>query len=80
MTTSTLTSKGQITLPKEIREHLRLRIGHKVEFLVDRAGNVVLRPRNHDIRALKGIVRSRRRRPVSVGEMNEEIAKGYAHT
>ncbi len=76
MSTSTLTSKGQITLPKDIREHLRVRTGHKVEFLVDQAGNVVLRPRNRDIRALKGIIRSRPRKPVSVGQMNDAIARG----
>lgn len=78
MSASTLTSKGQITIPAEVRELLRLRRGHKVEFLVDAGGNVLLRPRNHDIRALKGLLRSRRRKPVRVAEMNEAIARGYA--
>ena len=78
MATSTVTSKGQITIPKEIREHLKLRTGHRVEFYVDSAGQVLLKPRNKDIRSLKGIIRSRRRRAVSVEEMNEAIARGYA--
>ena len=78
MATSTVTSKGQITIPKEIREHLRLRTGHRVEFFVDSSGQVVLKARNQDFRTLKGIVRSRRRRPVSVEEMNEAIARGWA--
>ena len=42
MATSTLTSKGQITVPKEIRERLRLKAGQRVEFLVDARGRVLL--------------------------------------
>jgi len=78
MPTSTLTSKGQITLPKEVREHLHLQTGSRIDFVIDSAGSVTIRPLNQDFRSLKGIVRSRRRRPVSVEEMNESIAKGYS--
>jgi AbrB family looped-hinge helix DNA binding protein len=35
---STVTSKGQITIPKEIRDRLRLQAGHRVEFQIDRQG------------------------------------------
>ena len=46
---------------------------------VDSTGNVILTPRNKDIRALKGIVRSRlKRRAVSVKEMDEAIAGGFS--
>jgi len=79
MPTGTLTSKGQITIPKQIRKRLRLETGRRVEFNVDAKGNVILTPRNDDIRALKGIVRSRPKRPaVSVKEMNEAIAEGFS--
>ena len=78
--TSTLTSKGQITIPKQIRERLRLRKGHRVEFLVERGGRVVLVPRTRDVRSLKGIVRSANKRPVSVEAMNEAIAEGFSET
>ena len=80
MPTSTLTSKGQITLPKEIRERLKLRKGHRVEFRIDRSGRVVLEPCNNDIRQLKGIIRASRKRPVSVEEMNEAIARGFSQS
>ena len=47
---------------------------------VDSKGNVILIPRNKDIRALKGIVRSRvKKHPVSVKEMNEAIAEGFSN-
>jgi antitoxin PrlF len=78
MATSTLTSKGQITIPKEIREHLRLRTGHRLEFQIAADGLVVMRPRNRDVRELKGILRPKRRNPVSVEQMNEAIAEGFA--
>jgi antitoxin PrlF len=78
MPTATLTSKGQITIPKEIREQLHLQTGHRVEFQIDSNGNVSLTPRNKDIRSLKGIIRPRRKKPVTVEEMNEAIAEGFS--
>ena len=75
MPTSTLTSKGQITLPKEIREYLNLRPGHRLEFEITPEGAVFLRPRNRDIRALKGIVRSPHAKAVTIQEMKEAIAE-----
>jgi antitoxin PrlF len=78
MSIATLTSKGQITIPKEIRERLRLQTGHRLEFRVGADGKVTLIPRNKDIRSLKGIIRSPRKRPVSLEEMDEAIAKGFA--
>src|SRR5216684_3756796 len=78
MLTSRLTSKGQITLPKEIRDRLKLRPGHRLEFHITREGTVLLRPRNRDIRELKGIVRSPHAKPVTVQEMNQAIALGFS--
>lgn len=46
MTTTTLTSKGQVTIPKRIRDELSLLPGSRVEFSVNTAGEVVIhRPR-----------------------------------
>lgn len=78
MATSTLTSKGQITIPKEIRDHLKLRTGHRLEFRIAHDGHVLIQPRSRDVRELKGIVRSHRRKPVSVEEMDDAIAQGFA--
>jgi AbrB family looped-hinge helix DNA binding protein len=78
MATSTLTSKGQITIPKEIREHFKLRAGQRLEFQIAADGLVVMRPRNRDVRELKGILQPKRRKPVSVEQMNEAIADGFA--
>ncbi len=74
MPRSTLTSKGQITLPKEIREHLALETGDRVNFEI-REGIVVLEPETTDIRTLRGIVKHRGRR-VSLEDMQEAIRRG----
>lgn len=78
MQTSTLTSKGQVTIPKEIREQLQLRVGQRLEFQVDTRNQLIVTPKIRDIRTLKGIVRAPRRRAVTVREMNEAIAEGFA--
>lgn len=80
MPVGTLTTKGQITIPKPIRERLKLRTGHRVEFYVDPKGRVILQPLNDDIRELRGMIRSPHKRPVTVEEMNEAIARGWSGT
>lgn len=42
MTTTTMTTKGQVTIPKALREHLGLKPGSRVAFEIDEAGSVVL--------------------------------------
>ena len=44
MPSATVTSKGQLTLPKAIRDLLRLGAGDRVDFIVKDNGTVVLRP------------------------------------
>jgi AbrB family looped-hinge helix DNA binding protein len=80
MPTSTLTSKGQITIPKEVRDQLHLKTGSRLEFVVDPSGRVILEPLNSDFRTLRGMIRSKRKRLVSIEEMNEAIAGGYSGT
>lgn len=69
---SALNSKGQATIPKAIREYLRLKPGDRVKFFVHPDGSVVLLPKL-PASALRGIVRGGRP-PVTVEEMNEAIA------
>ena len=80
MPASTLTSKGQITIPREVRDRLHLKTGSRVDFIVEASGQVVPRPLDSNFRSIRGIVRSRRKRPVSIKEMNEAIAQGYSGT
>ncbi len=73
MATATLTSKGQITLPKSVRERLGVEAGDRIEFIESEHGFVV-RPATRDIRTLKGMV-PKPKKPVSIAEMNRAIAK-----
>jgi antitoxin PrlF len=72
---SAITVKGQATIPKAIREHLRLKPGDRVKFFVHPGGSVVLLPKLH-ASSLRGIVKSRRGRPVAIVEMTEAAAEG----
>lgn len=71
---ATVTSKGQITLPKEIREQLGLRKGRKVQLTID-GGNVVqMSARRSSILDLVGIL-PKPKRAVTIEEMNEAIRR-----
>jgi antitoxin PrlF len=75
MPSATLTSKGQITLPKKVRDHLRVRTGDAVDFVISADGEIRVRAGNADVSALRGLLHRPGRRPVSVERMNEVIRK-----
>lgn len=75
MVRATVTSKGQITIPKVVRDRLRLNPGDRVDFVVQAEGEVVLRPATLDVRDLKGILRRPGRKPVSVERMRRAVVQ-----
>jgi len=72
---STITTKGQATIPKAAREHLRLKPGDRVKFFLHPNGSVVILPKV-PVSTLRGILKSRRRRAPTIEEMNQAIAEG----
>lgn len=72
MSTATLTSKGQTTVPKEIRDHLHLRPGDRLEFVIEEDGRVVVLPVSFDASELAGIL-PRPKRSVSLDQMKSAI-------
>ena len=76
MTIATLTSKGQTTIPKQVREHLKLSPGDKLDFVIEAEGRVVIRPAKLDVRALKGMLKRRDGKVLSIEEMGAAIASG----
>ena len=72
MSTAMITSKGQITIPKAIRDRLGVHPGDRVEFIELENGVFQLVAASGDIRRLKGIV-PKPKKPVSIDEMNESI-------
>jgi len=76
MTRARLTSKGQVTIPKEIRDTLQLQPGDHLEFIKAADGRVYLMPCNVDVRELSGILYREGRRTVTLEEMEDAIAAG----
>ena len=76
MSISTLTSKGQTTIPKQVREHLKIGPGDKLDFVIESEGRVVIRPAKLDVRELKGLLKRHDGKVLSIAEMNAAIARG----
>lgn len=72
MSEAKMTSKGQITLPKEIRLKLGLKQGDRVRFIVDDDGRVRLLPAKRDVSELMGILPSPKPKQ-SLEEMDEAV-------
>lgn len=72
MTSATVSSKGQITIPADVRARLGLRPGSRLAF-VPTANGYAIHPQTASIKDLKGAV-PRPAQPVSIEEMNEAIA------
>ncbi len=71
MSEATMTSKGQLTIPADIRSALGLTAGERVVFTQLADGTTVMRAKRRSIVNLKGILKSARgKRKVSIDEMN----------
>lgn len=75
MPKATVTSKGQITIPKGVRETLDLQPGDRVDFVVAEGGMVVLRRASIPIEELSGILKQPGMKAVSVDQMNQAIRR-----
>lgn len=73
MTTATLTSKGQITIPALVRNALGVETGDRVEFVQVEPGRFELVAATQPITALKGLVK-KPDKPVTIAAMNAAIA------
>ena len=70
--TSTITSKGQITLPGKIRKKLNLTTGDKVDFIINESGQVIMLPQKKSLKELKGMV-PKAGKVVTLEEMQKAI-------
>lgn len=78
MATATITSKGQVTLPKEVREHLQVGQGDRIDFVIDRGGDVRVVPLKRSVKELYGIAPYRGERPLTIQEMDEAVGEALA--
>lgn len=75
MVTATLTSKGQLTLPKKVRAALGVGPGDRVDFVRMEDGNFAVLPATHSVKSLKGLI-PKPKKAVSLEEMDEAVARG----
>lgn len=75
MTTASLTSKGQLTVPKAVRDALGLVTGDRVQF-VEQDGGFRLIAATRDARELKGMFAGRRKKAATLGEIKASAARG----
>lgn len=72
MSISTVTSKGQITIPITVRKRLDLNPGDKVNFFITDSGVVVFQPAKKEISELKGII-PKPEKPVTLEDIEQTI-------
>ncbi len=77
MATATLTSKGQITIPKTVRDALQLCEGDKVDFMLTENGEALLKPMTRKVKVdeIFGKLYKSGRKPVSVHQMKSGIRR-----
>lgn len=78
---STLTSKGQVTIPKDIRDSLHLLSGDKVEFVRNDADEIIIKPLTKKATELAGLLNKyAKSKPVSVEMMNQLVKENLKKT
>ena len=75
MTTATLTSKGQVTIPKQVRESLHLHSGDRIEFSIRGNSEALLKPITRTVSDVFGCLHQSNQKAVSIDKMNEAIAQ-----
>ena len=77
MTTATITTKGQITIPKAIRDSLMLSAGDKIEFVVIDKREALIRPVSKKVDEVFGMLHKHDRKAISVEEINKKIRQKF---
>ncbi|MGB8583192.1 MAG: AbrB/MazE/SpoVT family DNA-binding domain-containing protein [Candidatus Sulfotelmatobacter sp.] len=80
MAVATLTSKGQITIPVQVRTALGVDAGDRIEFVEIEKGQFAIVAATRSVRELNGLFHRKGRKPVSIEEMNAAIAKGASRS
>lgn len=75
---ATVTDKGQVTVPKEIRDRLGIEAGAKLDFQIEPDGTLRVRPLKRGAAGLAGLLHAAGRPAASVEEMDEAIGRHLA--
>ena len=75
MATATLTTKGQVTIPKEIRETLKLHSGDKIEIIVTGKGEAIIRPISKKVDEIFCKLHRSGKKAVTLEAMDDAVGK-----
>jgi antitoxin PrlF len=75
MAIATITSKGQVTIPKGIRDELLLHSGDQLDFSITPQGELLIKPMTRSVSDVFGRLHRAKRAPVSIETMNQSIHK-----
>ena len=73
----TLTSKGQTTIPAEVRQMLNLKPGDRIRYII-RDGDIIVRAKNKQASDLKGRFHDADREPMSLEDMKDAVGEAVA--
>jgi AbrB family looped-hinge helix DNA binding protein len=76
MASAILSTEGQVTIPKEIRDYLKLATGSKIDFVIDNAGQVKIIPLNVPVETLSGLLHRPDKVAATLEEMESAIQQG----
>jgi len=74
---ATLTSKGQVTIPKKVREQLHLQTGDKLDFRIEEDGSVRIFPIAKKASEVFGAFAAKTSRAYSSGEIKQRLQKAF---
>ncbi len=72
-----VTSKGQVTIPKSVRDHLGVKAGDRIRFVVEKDGRVSLAPATYHIKDLVGVLPPPKRR-LTLRELDDAVLGAVA--
>jgi len=73
MPVATLTSKGQITIPLEVRRRLGLKPGDRIDFVLGKGGEVRLKAKKRPLADLVGILQGAVKRPLTIEQLHDAV-------
>jgi AbrB family looped-hinge helix DNA binding protein len=75
MSIATITTKGQVTIPKNIRDSLKLKSGDKIEIIIAENREAIIRPISKSVDDIFGMLKKENQRTISVEEMNTAVSR-----
>jgi antitoxin PrlF len=73
-------SRGRVTIPRKVRSALGLRAGDRIDFVEIEKGQFMIIAANKSLRELEGVPKGRRKKALTLEEMDAAIARGASRS